>query len=67
MTRIVLYVRVEVINGQSLNRKPRSDRDNMLVVYAATKTTIAIFHLGGGITGFELGSMNHVSRPVAVS
>jgi hypothetical protein len=39
----------------------------MLVVYAATKTTMAIFHLGGGITGFELGSINHVSRPVAVS
>jgi hypothetical protein len=39
----------------------------MLVVYAATKTTIAIFHLGGGITGFKLGSINHVSRPVADS
>jgi hypothetical protein len=28
MTRIVLKIRVEVISGESLNKKPRSDRDS---------------------------------------
>ena len=58
---------LEAISGHSFNIEPRRDRDNKLVIYAATKTTIDIFHLGGGRTGFKSGSSNHVSRPVAVS
>jgi len=54
MTRIILKIRVEVISGESLIKKPRSDRDNILVVCAPTKMTMAIFHLGGGNTVFKL-------------
>ena len=57
---------VEAISGHSLNTGLRKDRDSKLIVYAAMKTTIAIFHLGG-TTVFKSGSTNHVSRPVAVS
>lgn len=45
----------------------RIDRDSKLMAYAAMKTTIAIFHLGGATTDFKSGTANHVSRPVVVS
>jgi hypothetical protein len=67
VTRIVIKIMVEVISGHSLIKGARKDRASKLVVYAAMKTTIAIFYLGGGTTVFKSGSINHVSRPVAVS
>jgi hypothetical protein len=67
MTRIVVKITVEAISGHSLNEGLRKDRASKLVVYAAIKTTMAIFHLGGGTTVFKSGSTNQVSRPVAVS
>ena len=57
---------LEATSGHSLNKEPKRDRDNKLVAQAATKTTIDIFHLGGGRTGFKSGSTNNVSRPMAV-
>jgi hypothetical protein len=57
---------VEATSGHSLYTGLSKDRDSKLVVYAAMKTTIAIFHLGG-TTVFKSGSTNHVSSPVAVS
>ena len=66
-TRIVVKITVEAIRGHSLNNGLRKDRDSKLVVYAAIKTTIAIFYQGGGTTVFKSGSTNHVSKPVAVS
>jgi hypothetical protein len=43
----------------------RIERDNELIIYAAMKTTIVIFHRGGGMTTvLNSGRLNHVSTPV---
>jgi hypothetical protein len=37
------------------------------MTYAARRVTMNIFHFGGALTAFILGSVNHVSIPVALS
>jgi hypothetical protein len=67
MTRIPVKMMPFSSRGQCPSDGLRIYRDRMLMAYAALKTTMAIFHLGGATTDFKSGTSNHVSRPVVVS
>jgi hypothetical protein len=67
MVRIAVKMIPLTSSGQCPIDELRIDRDSKLMAYAAIKTMMAIFHLGGATTVFRSGTANHVSRPVVVS
>jgi hypothetical protein len=67
MVRIAVKMMPLASSGQYPIDGLRIDRDTKLIAYAAMKTMMAIFHLGGATTVFRSGTANHVSRPVVVS
>jgi hypothetical protein len=67
MVRIAVKMMPLASRGQYPIDGLRIDRDTKLMAYAAMKTMMAIFHLGGATTVFRSGTANHVSRPVVVS